>query len=1293
MAVTEQVHSKPTVALPTMRRFLVASVVVGVALGGQLALDAGHSWSALTLFVAAVTGWAWLQARTSHTTLLGKPAYMPALPELLAAQPSQAGIRLGAFTRSHVLSVLGALLGAAAVGLAVWNWLVLDVTKAGDGDWLRYVATVLLFLTGALVIELGRPRTSRCGDKADTKAGSQQAVTWVLAAIVALAAGLRLWNLDGLPFGTWYDEAANGLETLRILREPTYRPIYTDGVNSTGHYLFLIAAAFQLFEPNTFAVRLVSALMGIATVVAAYFFGKELHSPTLGLFLAFFMAVARWSITFSRLGMYNMATPLFELVVLVFLLRGLRRGSVLDFSLAGVGVGLGLCFYSAFQLFLPVLAVGGLWLALAGGRWRARGQWARLLTGAVIALVAAALVIAPVVKYALEKPDSYFARVQKTSLFSGKEPEERLPALWTNTHKHLLMFNVRGDANGRHNLPGAPMLDWVTGGLFVLGLGMCAVRLRDPAALLGPVWIATGLLGGILSLDFEAPQSLRSIGAQPAVMLVAAWPLVELQRFWREGAGRYAPAFGGGLIAVALLTPMTVANVTTYFQRQAHNFSAWNVHSTSETIAAQRLMAAEAGTTVYMISLFDGHPTVRFLAGDAVYRRMETNATLPIVRESTGDLLLLLDTERRKLFEQARRLYPFADFEEVRAPFGGPPTLLAARIPAEQVRSLQGLQVAYTGDDGAVATAEVAGAEPWDVLHASGAEEGTIDLAWPEDAPLPLPFRAEWSGVLAIATYGRYQFYVEAPGQAELRIGEAVLVQGDANEGLAAELVLARGLHNIRLNAQGGEGRVRLAWQPPDGPPTTVPGWALYHDPVRANGLLGRYFPNGDWADEPALLQIDPELSLYFHVPTLPRPYTVSWVGKLAAPTAGRYGFALRSIDESSLFINGAPVAASVGANEFGRGGVELPVGLHDIEVRFADRTNHTNINLLWLPPGSAGPESYQVIPSEFLFPPQADYTAVDVTDLSRFLFAASDMPADRERARMVSELLDNATVTVALDGLEGPRGVAVIGDQVFVAESRGGRVIAYDMQTGNRRLLATGSFRLVEPFDLDVYPARNSGQAPTTGGPQARLVILDAGAGAILLVDPVSGETMQLPVGREIAERSRGIGVAQDGAIWVANTPARRVVVLGIDGTVRRELAMPTGTEGGAQFQPVDVLPLADNMVLVTDVGSHQMLRFSVAGYLLQTSPIPVANSMDGPHFAIAVDPGTMSESRIYLTQPETGRVVMLDAMTTPLAAWAAREAGTPRAKPVGVAVDATGAVWLGDPESGQLLKLVATE
>ena len=85
--------------------------------------------------------------------------------------------------------------------------------------------------------------------------------------------------------------------------------------------------------------------------------------------------------------------------------------------------------------------------------------------------------------------------------------------------EHLLMFNFHGDNNGRHNLPGTPMLDPITGALMVLGVGLCLWRIRQPGSFLLLAWLLLMLVPGIFSLDFEAPQSYRAIGSLPAAYL------------------------------------------------------------------------------------------------------------------------------------------------------------------------------------------------------------------------------------------------------------------------------------------------------------------------------------------------------------------------------------------------------------------------------------------------------------------------------------------------------------------------------------------------------------------------------------------------------------------------------------------------------------------------------------------------------------------------------------------------------------------------------------------------------
>jgi sugar lactone lactonase YvrE len=102
-----------------------------------------------------------------------------------------------------------------------------------------------------------------------------------------------------------------------------------------------------------------------------------------------------------------------------------------------------------------------------------------------------------------------------------------------------------------------------------------------------------------------------------------------------------------------------------------------------------------------------------------------------------------------------------------------------------------------------------------------------------------------------------------------------------------------------------------------------------------------------------------------------------------------------------------------------------------------------------------------------------------------------------------------------------------------------------------------------------------------------------------------------------------------------------------------------------------------------MTDVGNHRLYRFSLAGYLISSQPIPVANSMDSAH--LAVD----AAGDLYMTEPEAGRVVRLDANGTIDRIWSVRTENTADAKPVGIAVAADGTIWVADSQGGRLLRL----
>ena len=362
--------------------------------------------------------------------------------------------------------------------------------------------------------------------------------------------------------------------------------------------------------------------------------------------------------------------------------------------MAGITFGFGICFYYAYSLMAPVLVL--FLLAWAARLWRSHhpGRLAALLSSALAFGAGAVLAAAPVAQLAIKHPELSGSRTSQVSIFNHRDEPDLIRAIVLNTEKHLLMFNLDGDRNGRHNLPGAPMLDPATGVLFVLGLGLVLTRWSDPAGLLFLATFGAGLMGGILSLDFEAPQSVRSIVALPPVFFFAA---LALEGAWRAaetgGRRRIVLAAAGALF---LLAYIAISNAYTYFHLQLRDDSAWAAHSAVETAGARRILeATRSASTIYATLYIHNHVVVRFLAPDA----KETKLILPqdgFPLREPGDrpVAVVVDNENTWALDEARRIYPNARVLVDASPSGNP-MVHTILISPEEVRGVQGLRAQY----------------------------------------------------------------------------------------------------------------------------------------------------------------------------------------------------------------------------------------------------------------------------------------------------------------------------------------------------------------------------------------------------------------------------------------------------------------------------------------------------------------------------------------------------------------------------------------------------------------------
>ncbi|MCU0490877.1 MAG: hypothetical protein MUD01_04790, partial [Chloroflexaceae bacterium] len=371
-----------------------------------------------------------------------------------------------------------------------------------------------------------------------------------LGAIFLLALGMRLYQIDWLPFGLWRDEARHGLVALDIIGG--YRPIYIaeNRVNMPALGLYPFALAIEWFGIHIWTMRLVTGVAGALTVFPLYAFtGRLTGRRDLALLAAALLAVSSWHISISRFSFPTVFEPLLGLTGLWLLLLGnqqlaadswqlavARRGvlrAVLQTAscllLSGVFLGLAMQNYHTGRV-LPLVALVLALLLL----WRQRERWRQWLVGMLAVALGGLLVLAPLLNYAIERPSAFNNRVNEVFLLSetalyGRGP---LAALDESVALHGLMFNVLGDANGRHHAPGRPFLDFVTGIGFLVGLTALLRHWRDWRNLFLLAALGIGILPGFFAV--AAPHAMRTFGACAFAYIIAALGWVELLRLGSE---------------------------------------------------------------------------------------------------------------------------------------------------------------------------------------------------------------------------------------------------------------------------------------------------------------------------------------------------------------------------------------------------------------------------------------------------------------------------------------------------------------------------------------------------------------------------------------------------------------------------------------------------------------------------------------------------------------------------------------------------------------------------------------
>ena len=392
---------------------------------------------------------------------------------------------------------------------------------------------------------------------------ASQAERFLPALVLLVAVFLRLYSLDTIPSGLLWDESWNGLDTIAVLNGE--RPIFfTENFGREPIFIYLQAVSVALLGQTTLALRAVSAVLGILTVVVAYLLARRMFDARVALLTSGWLTLSLWHVIFSRMALRTISLPLFLAVGFYCLWRGLeevgarhaspvptpaiRHKSTLWFALAGIVTGVSLYTYSTARFAPFVIVALALYLALLH-----RQLLRRAIPGLILALALTALVFLPEGLFFLRHPETFFERAQEVTIVNPALQKGALANTLLDSVSHTLrMFAIQGDSNWGRNLPGWPIFDPLSAILMVLGIVLAIRRFRQPAYGLVLIWLAVMIVPGLIATK-EIPNYLRVTGIIPAVFVLPAIAASWLWETWETHAPEVSRAVPALVVALALL--------------------------------------------------------------------------------------------------------------------------------------------------------------------------------------------------------------------------------------------------------------------------------------------------------------------------------------------------------------------------------------------------------------------------------------------------------------------------------------------------------------------------------------------------------------------------------------------------------------------------------------------------------------------------------------------------------------------------------------------------------------------
>ncbi|MGQ9500447.1 MAG: ArnT family glycosyltransferase [Anaerolineae bacterium] len=487
--------------------------------------------------------------------------------------------------------------------------------------------------------------------------GHPHAWRWVaVCGVLYIAWLVRFYGLADHPPGIWFDPAYNGLDALRLMQRGGHTFFFPTNGGRESLFVYLLIPSIWIFGATPFAMRLVTALMGVLHVALLFGLMYDLpfllpeavplvrHMRRLRLWLAvngsLVLATSYWHLGVSQRAERPIMAPLLSVPLFWFFLKGWYTGRHKWFVLAGVMLGLGAYTYGAARL-LPVILVLAILpdLVRAALRGRASSQVsclrAQCLNLGWLAL-SALLVALPMIGYFATHPGQFSARAESVTIWHYVyDPLQIAVEMLQNVPRVFGYFCCLGGTTMFNGLPDYPGVTPLLAPFLAAGFFGAAWHSHHLVHRLIWLWWLIGLTPSIVTI--EAPHPLRMLVAiTPTAIMIALAPAYLIGGLERLYTAPKLTCWLPGFITLLALASLPATWQAHFVKwagapntRHANDIAALSIRDAVLTHTA-------AGATVYLpMSRLKDAPLLYYLGG--TYDR-EATLQLP---PAEGEVLVI----------------------------------------------------------------------------------------------------------------------------------------------------------------------------------------------------------------------------------------------------------------------------------------------------------------------------------------------------------------------------------------------------------------------------------------------------------------------------------------------------------------------------------------------------------------------------------------------------------------------------------------------------------------------------